>query len=225
MNTKITDNKKPSNKELARRIERATLHLDKTKDTKEVFFDDRFLRLVVDETEGYALVGTPFHTHYFQMITSNGYSKPFIYVQAVVEIANKYKGEITTEKGVSFTLLQKLLQEKGEEARADLNIITYADWWFTNINAPLYSIGNDNVSGFLTFEQYIHNLARMETILAEKTEDVTQGQFIDNVCDKMKKAVENIADTVLYKKKTDKDALDEEIKALSQMQDENLMKE
>jgi len=121
--------------------------------------------------------------------------------------------------------LQKLLQEKGEEARGDLNIITYADWWFTNINAPLYSIGNDNVSGFLTFEQYIHNLARMEVMLAEKTEDVTQGQFIDNICDKMKEAVKNIADTVLYKKLTDEEAIQKEIDALKEMQDENLMKE
>lgn len=217
--------KKPTNKELARRIERATLHLDKTKNTKEVFFDDRFLRLVVDDTEGYALVGTPFHTHYFQMVTSNGYSKPFIYVQAVVEIATKYKKEITTDKGLSFISLQKLLQEKGKEAVSDLNIVTYADWWLTNINAPLYAIGNDDISGFLAFEQYLHNVARMEMIVGEKTEDVTRGQFIDGICDKMKEGVKNIADTILYKKKTDKDALDEEIKALSQMQDENLMKE
>ena len=58
---------KPTNAQLLRRIQKSPLHLDFTKNTVSVYFSDKGLRLTVDDTEGYALIATGYHTHYFQI--------------------------------------------------------------------------------------------------------------------------------------------------------------
>ena len=68
------EQKKPTNAQLLRRIQKSPLHLDFTKNTVSVYFSDKGLRLTVDDTEGYALIATGYHTHCFQSWTSNGIS-------------------------------------------------------------------------------------------------------------------------------------------------------
>ena len=47
MNNK--QSKKPTNAQLEKRLKCALLHIDKTKDTKSIYFDDKGLRLTIND--------------------------------------------------------------------------------------------------------------------------------------------------------------------------------
>ena len=57
-------------------------------------------------------------------------------------------------------------------------------------------------------------MARMQAILKEKTEDMTNLQYIDEVLTSERKFVEGLQESVIFKKKTDEERKQEEIDAL-----------
>ena len=213
--------KRPTNGQLQKRLERAVLHLDRTKDTKEIFFSDKGLRLTVDDTKGYTLIATGFHTHYFQNWTSQGVSRPFLYTKRVIEIANENLDAIKTDDGYSFQKLLDVLKKK--EDHSDYNIVTYTDWWIFNCFQPLYSIGENEVESFLVYEMYLHNIARNAVLLSEKKEDMTNRQFFDAIIKNMQEFVEGMEEQIIFHKKTDEEMMKENIEAIQQNEQEQAM--
>lgn len=206
--------KKPTNAQLQRRIQRAIVHLDRTKNTSEIYFSDRGLRLVSDND--YAVVETGFHRHVFSNITSSGISRPWLYSKRMVEIANAHLEECKTENGYSFTRLIEFLKTK--EDRTEYNICMYVDWWLFNLFQPLYAIGETEAEQFLVYESYIHNIARNSILLSEKTEDMTNKQFFDKIIEQMKEMAANMDERVLFEKKTDEEVAKENIEAIQEQQ-------
>ena len=214
-------NSKPTNAQLLRRIQKSPLHLDFTKNTVSVYFSDKGLRLTVDDSEGYALIATGYHTHCFQSWTSNGISRPFLYTKRVIEIANENLDAIKTDDGYSFQKLLDVLKEK--EDHNDYNIVTYTDWWIFNCFQPLYSIGENEVESFLVYEMYLHNIARNAVLLSEKKEDMTNRQFFDAIIKNMQEFVENMEEQIIFHKKTDEEVMKENIEAIQQNEQEQAM--
>lgn len=211
-------NSKPTNAQLLRRIQKSPLHLDFTKNTVSLYFSDKGLRLTVDDSEGYALIATGYHTHCFQSWTSNGISRPFLYTKRVVEIANENLDAMKTEGGYSYQRLVEVLKEK--EDNSEYNIVVYYEWFLFNIFQPLYGIGETEVESFLVYEDYIHNIARNAILLSEKTDDMTNKQFLQKVIDNIKEFTDDLKEHVLFHKKTDEQMMQENIEAIQEQENE-----
>lgn len=212
---------KPTNAQLLRRIQKSPLHLDFTKNTVSVYFSDKGLRLTVDDSEGYALIATGYHTHCFQSWTSNGISRPFLYTKRVIEIANENLKDIEVDGGYSFQRLLEVL--KAKEDKSDYNIVTYVSWWFEIIFAPLYSINESEAGSFLVYEAYLHHIARQAVLLSEKKEDMTNKQFFDDVIKNMQDFIEGVDERVIFHKMTDEEMAQANIEALAQNEQEQAM--
>lgn len=217
---------KPTNAQLSRRIQKSPLHLDFTKDTRSIYFDDKGLKLTVDETQGYALVETSGHTHVFRQIVGSNFSKPFIYVKQFLEIALENDCDVYDNNGFvgrSYAKLMQVLKEK--EDKTDYNICWYVDLWLFNIFAPLYSIDETEAGAFFVYESYLHNIACNHVLLEERKEDVTNVAYFNKVIELEKSFIENINETVILKAKTDEERINDEIEALQEIENEKVISE
>jgi len=209
------EQKKPTNAQLQRRIARAVVHLDRTKNTQEIFFSDKGLRLVSDND--YCVIETGFHRHVFNAFNAaQGISRPYLYTKRIVEIANAHLDDCKTEDGYSFAKLLEAL--KAKEDRTEYNICVFWDWWCYCIFQPLYSIGESEVEQFLVYESYIHNIARNSVLLSEKTDGMTNKEFLSKVDDEKAKFLEDMEERVLFEKKTDEEMARENIESIQEQE-------
>jgi len=210
--------------QLQNRLKNAILHIDKTKDTKSIYFDDKGLRLTINDDV--AIIATGFHQHVFQNITLQGISRPWLYTKRFIEIAfdndctaRDSKGQITHSYAKLFDLLDK------KEDKSEFNVAWYYDLYISNLFHPLYTIGETETESFLVYETYLHNIARNQVILSEKINDLTNLQFIDETMALVKKFTEGMEEKVIFVKKTDEEKAKEEIEALQEQQQEKVMEE
>ena len=206
------ETKKPTKAQLERRLQNAILFIERTKDTRSIYFSDKGVRLTI--TEDYAIVETLAHRHVFDKITMSGISRPYLYTDKLIDIA--LQNDCATQDGYSFAKLLEVLKEK--ENQAEYNIAVYTDWWIFNCFQPLYGIAEDETSSFLVYEDYVHNLARNQVILEQHNEDVTNKQFIDKVIKNVQEFTENITETVILHKKTDEEIVKENIDSIAEQE-------
>lgn len=214
-------NSKPTNAQLLRRIQKSPLHLDFTKNTVSLYFSDKGLRLTVDDAEGYTLIATGYHTHYFQNWTSQGISRPYLYTKRVIEIANENLDAIKTESGYSFQKLLDVL--KAKDNKTEYNIVTYYGWWLMVIFDGLYSISEDEVSSWLVYFKYIGIIATNSILLDEHKENMTNKQFVEKFISLVKEYTGDIDERVLFKALTDEERMKQEIEAIQQTEQEQVM--
>lgn len=218
------EKKKITNGQLQNRLRNAILHIDKTKDTQSVFFDDKGLRLTVNED--FAIIATGFHQHVFTNFTAQGVSRPYLYTKRFIEIALANDCTIKDAKGNvtrSYGKLLGILKEK--EDQKEFQVAWYIDLWFNNIFHPLYGIGESEAESFLVYETYLHNIARNKIIMSEKINDMTNLDFIDAVMQEVKAFTEGMDKRTIFKKKTDEEMMQENIEAAAAQQSEKAMEE
>ena len=221
------EQKKKTRGQLEREISTAIVLVPKTKGTNSIYFSDKGIRLTV--TDDYCVISTMYHRHVFDKLTfggvMDGFSRPYVYTKKIIDIAHDNINEITTKNGYSYAKLKKVLEER--KGQALYNVVVYYEWYLMNIFQPLYSIGESIVDNFLVFEAYIHNMARNEILLNEKTEDMTTTAFLEAISEKEKEFRSDMQELVLFPKKTDEEVVKESIKAATeQMFDsENVAKE
>lgn len=211
--------KKPTNAQLQKRLERAVLHLDRTKDTQSIYWSDKGCKLTADDD--YAIIAFGYSQTVFNNYNISGISRPWLYVKRIIEIANENDANIKTESGYSFQKLLEVLKEK--EDKSQYNICVYFEWYLMCLYSPQFSIGETEIESFLVYEDYIHNIARNVIMLSEKTEDMTNKQFIQKVFDNMKEFTDNLTENILFPKKTDEERVQEEIEATAQNEQEQAM--
>ena len=218
------EKKKITNGQLQNRLRNAILHIDKTKDTQSVFFDDKGLRLTVNED--FAIIATGFHRHVFNNLTAQGVSRPYLYTKRFIEMALNNDCTIKDERGRitrSYGKLMAILKEK--EDKAEFNVAWYIDLWLNNIFHPLYGIGETESESFLVYESYLHNIARNKVIMSEKINDMTNKNFIDEVLKEVKLFTEGMDERTIFKKKTDEEMAQEELAALQEQEADKSMEE
>ncbi len=213
------EKKKPTNAQLLKRIKDAIVFIPKTKDTKEIFFSDKGVRLVVDN-DG-CVIETNFHRSVYSNITSSGLSRPYLYTRRAVEIAYENLEAIKTESGYSFGKLLGVLKEKGN--KAEYNIMYMYDWFLFCSFQPVYGIGEDEITQFLLYEDYMHNIARNAVLLKEHDADVTNKQFVNMVLDNMREFTDGLEEAVLLHKKSDEELAKENIEAMQEQENEQAM--
>lgn len=211
------EKKQMTKAQMQRRIEQSPLHLNRTRDFKTIYFDDKGLRLSCDDNEGYCLIETSAHTHVFRSITVAGVSRPYLYTKRFIEFALENDCTVKDDNGVvrhSYAKLISVLKDKDDKTQ--YNLAWYVDLWLFNIFSPLYSIDETEVASFIVYEQYLHNIARSQVILSEHTEDMTNMQFVDALIDNEKKYLEGMKEAVIIHKKTDEEKTQEEVAALQE---------
>lgn len=208
------ETKKPTKAQIERRLQNAVVLVEKTKDSKSIYLSDRGLRLTT--TDDYAVIETGYHRHVFSKVSGMGLSRPYLYTQRIIEIANENLDKIKTNSGYSFAKLLEVLKEK--ENQAEYNIVVFWEWWAFNCFQPLFSIGESDTESFLVYEAYVHNIARNAVILEEKKEDMTDKQFIDKVIKNMQEFTGHITETVILPKKTDEEIIKENIEAVAEQE-------
>ena len=205
--------------DLERRMRNAIVLVPKDKDYKGVYFDDKGLRLEI--TSDFAVVTTGFHRHVFTSFTSQGVSRPYLYVKRFIDMAlgndctvKDTKGNITR----SYARLMAVLDAK--EDKSEFNVAWYVDLWLNNIFHPLFGIGETETESFLVYESYLHNIARNKVIMSEKIDDMTNIAFVHDVCEEEKKFVEGINQHIVFKKKTDEEKMQENVDAVNEQMQE-----
>lgn len=212
METKVREVKKETKAQIERKIKNALVFVPRDKEYSEVYFSDKGLRL--ETTSDTAVISTNFHRHVFSNVTGSGISRPFLYTWRVIGIANS--NDCKTENGYSFRKLLETLHAK--EDQTEYNLCVYYEWYVFNMFQPLFSIGETDVETFLVYESYVHNIARNEILLSEKTEDITNKQFVDRVISNIREFTDNITESVLFRKQTDEEYAKENIEAAQELE-------
>lgn len=218
------ETKKKTKAQIERRLENAVLHVDRTRTTKSIFFADKGFGITI--TEDFAVISTAFHRHVFNAITSSGYSRPYLYASKFLDIALENDCKVTDAQGnvqYSYTRLFEVLAAK--EDKTEHNIARVFDWYGYCIFQPLYLIGESETEMFLLWEQYVHSISRNAVAFSEKTEDMTNHEFVKQVCDKEMEIAKEVNEMVVYKKLTDEERKQEEMDALKAIMDDEQAKE
>lgn len=206
--------KKLTNAQLQRRMQTAIVFVPKDKDAIDIYFSDKGLRLTA--TSEKAIISFTYSQTVYENWTTSGVSRPYLYTKRVIEIANEHLEEIKTDNGYSFQRLLDVLNKK--EDKAEYNIVTYYDWFIFNLFQPQFGIAEDEVSSFLVYEDYIHNIARNAILLGERNVDVTNKQFFNMVIERMKEFVGDLEESVLLHKKSDEEVMKENIEAAQEQE-------
>lgn len=218
-------NVKPTNAQLERRIKDAVVFVPRDKSCKEIYFDDKGLRVQV--TDDYCVISTLSHRHVFDRIAGMGISRPYLYTQRFVDIALEndctVKDRNGNPVGHSYGMLMQVLKDK--ENKDEFNIATYWDWWSYCIFMQLYSIDDNAASQWLVYFNYMHNIAINAIILGERDADMTNVEFAKQYADTMAEFVKDIEPNVILKKETKDDADKKESEAIAEQEMESAAKE
>ena len=213
------EQKKPTNAQLQKRIKNAIVFVPKTKDTVSIFFSDKGVRLTV--TLDTAVVAFGFSQTVYSNFTASGISRPYLYTKRIIEIANENLKDIEVDGGYSYQRLLDVLKEK--EDKSEYNIVTYFSWFLQNLFSPQFGIAEDEVSSFLVYEDYIHNIAKNSILLDVRNEDLTNKQFIDNVIANIREFTDGLEESVLLHKKTDDELMKENMESVQEQEQEKAM--
>lgn len=220
----MNNNKNVTKGELERRIRNAIVLVPKTKDTISVFFDDKILRLTV--TDDFAVIETGFHRHVFNQLTPSGVSRPYLYTKRFIEIALENDCIVKDANGKATRSYAKLMDKlKEKEDKTEYNLCWFVDLWFNNIFHPLYGIDETESAAFLIYDNYLHNIARNQIILSEKEKDITNIDFIKQEHELVNKYIDGMKEAVIFHKLTDEERKEQEIKALQEHEQDNLVTE
>ena len=215
----MDNKKKPTNAQLLKRIANAIVHVDKTKDTQSIFFDDKGLRLTVNEE--YAVIEIGYHRHVFNNFTSSGVCRPYLYTKRMIEIANENDCKIGD--GLSYQRLMQVLKDKKDQS--DYNIASYYDWYLMNIFAPLFSIGENEAECFLVYMDYMHNIARNAILFEEHKDGLTNKQFVEKYIGYINDFTKGIDEREIFVPKTDEQVMQENLDAIQQDENEKVLQE
>lgn len=213
------EQKKETRAQIERRIKQAVVFVPKDKDTASIFFSDKGVRLTI--TMDSAVVAFGYSQTIYSNFTAAGISRPYLYTKRIIEIANENLKDIEVDGGYSFQRLLDVLNEK--EDKSEYNIVTYFSWFLQNLFSPQFGIAEDEVSSFLVYEDYIHDIAKNSVLLSERNEDLTNKQFIDKVIANIKEFTDNLEESVLLHKKTDEEIAKENIEAVMATEQEQAM--
>lgn len=217
------ETKKLTAAQLQRRLNNALVLVEKTKDTKEVFFDDKGLRLTA--TDEYCLVQTGYHTHVFKKFNMSGYSKPCMYVERLIDIAIENDCYVKDEDGNLTRSYKKLIDTlKAKTEKDEYNIAMYTDWYLFNIFYPLYSISENAAQQFLVYHSYLHNLASQCILLDEHKNGLTNKEFIKKYNDMMKEFLDKMEVSNIFEPMSDEERMKREMEAVQEQEVEQAMK-
>lgn len=214
--------KKLTAAQLERRLLNAVMHIDKTKNTREIYFSDKGLRLV--DCDEHVLIQTGFHTHVFSKVTANGYSRPALYTSRLIDIAIGNDPVVENSKGEKSYSLSRLIEIlKEKEDKTGYNIVTYVSWWLEIVFAPLYAIDENAASQFNVYFKYLNHIATQHIFLSEHKEGLTNKQFVKEHNELMDEFLKNIEESQIFEPMSDEQLVKQNMEAMQQLEAEQTM--
>lgn len=171
--------KKQSKAQLEKRINNAFLMVDKGNEFKSIYFADRGIGIYI--CKDYISMSSDFHQHLWRKILGYGFNKPCLYLEMLVDTANKYITEITDKNDkdeiyYSFAKLMKLESTTSNEKV----LIQMVDRWIYLVNESIYSISNDPIDLASNIIKYISFHARNNALLnSTKEKGATKNELFD----------------------------------------------
>lgn len=213
------EQKKETNAQLKSRIKKAVLHLDRTKDTKEIYFSDKGLRLI--KGDDFVVIGTGYHRHVFNEYTTSGVSRPYLYTSRLIDIA--LENDCKTQDGYSFAKLVEIL--KGKEDPSEYHLVVYVEWWLFLIFNNLYSISEDEISSWIVYFKYLCALAVNHIILDEHKDGLTNKEFVNKFLGLISEFTHGDDERQLFAPLTDEERIQQEVAAIQEQELEESIKE
>ena len=182
MEIKNTQQKNPldnlSKAQLRKKIEKAQMFIDKGADYKAVYFSDKGLGIHV--CKHYVVVSRPFHDIVYARITGAKYSSTALYLESVVDIANKYRDDmqIKMADGSPAYSFDKLfgLSKLEEYEKILLNLFLM---FILNLTEPLDLIGNTSFDMVDMLTSYKSLIAKNGVLFEERDKDMNRNDFFN----------------------------------------------
>lgn len=210
--------KKPTNGQLLQRINKAIVHMDRTKDTKEVFFDDRGMRITVNEDM--AMISNGIYQSIFHRYSANGETSQYLCLSSLVALALKYEEDIKVRdskgnvKFRSYALLLKVVDEKKDPMNTWLYIM---DKWLYNYETGIVLAPRESFNAatfYNIFEKFAHSIATNKVYMAEHKEEMSVKQYFEAIAEELKKTGEGMPDTVMFVALSDEEKAKQEAEAM-----------
>ena len=211
------EQKKQTAAQLQRRLDKAVLHIDRTKNVRSVYFSDKGMRLT--DCDDVVIIATGYHQHVFYKMTVSGFSRPCLYASRFIDFALENDCTVKDDKGnvsYSYTKLINVLKEKKD--RTEYNIAVYCDWWFSIIFAPLYALDENAASQFNVYFTYMNHIATQHIFLSEHKDGMTNKQFVDEHDKLMKQFLENITEAPIFEPLSDEQRMKQEMEAMKEQE-------
>ena len=220
------EQKKPTNAQLQKRISRAIVHIDRTKDTKEVFFDDRGIRIVISDER--AIISQLSFMMTFDEIVSGGYSRNYMVLNRMVEMVDEYDCVVVNEKGeksVSFWKLYDSVKNSTKEGHeADNGIITKFIIWFGVMQSSMFMLSERTDFTFALGTQYAMNGIISGSISKFYEKDMTNKELLAEIAKEFDTYRDSVKEEfVVMKKETEEDRKQAIANAIQEQEQEQAM--
>lgn len=206
--------KKVTKAQLEKKIANAVLFVEKTKETKSVYFSDKGMRLIVNDEV--AIIETGHHRHVFSMLAQTEVSKPYLYTKRVVELALENDCTVKNESGEQFYSFARLLEVLKEKDESLYNIAYFFQMWVQCIFFPLYMIGESEVEAFTVYLDFVSIIARNSIMLEEKNDSLSSKQFVEKYVENIKAYTATLQDVEIFKKMSDEEFVQAQLKNAEQ---------
>lgn len=206
--------KKVTKAQLEKKIANAVLFVEKTKETKSVYFSDKGMRLILNDDV--AIIETGHHRHVFSMLAQTDVSKPYLYTKRVVELALENDCTVKSESGEQFYSFARLLEVLKEKDESLYNIAYFFQMWVQCIFFPLYMIGESEVEAFTVYLDFVSIIARNSIMLEEKNESLSSKQFVEKYVENIKAYTSTLQDVEIFKKMSDEEFVQAQLKNTEQ---------
>ena len=193
--------KKLTNAQLQKRLKNAILHVDRTKAYRAVMFADRNLKIEIEEDV--AIISRLSYRLCFDKVVASGYSRVYLILANVVDMASRYDCIKDDEKVGKFTSYWKLwdaVREK-EAQQGDLGVLTIFSVWFDVLQSTLFLCPEQADETFALNTIYVLNTYVHGVLAKPYDKDMTNKELMVEISNEVNEYIAQMGDeyVVLHK--------------------------
>lgn len=220
---------KPTNGQLQRRIDRAVLHIDRTKDTKEVYFSDRGIRIVI--SDDVAIISRLSYTLMFNKIVPGGFSVNYNVLSSIVDAAQSYDCTAVDKDGNKYISFWKLYESVKQQDTIESKVYLYKlnsfiIWWSTQ-QSTMFLMNEEPRFAFMLNAVYVTNTIIGGVISKPYEKDMTNKELFEEISKGLEdfRAKDETEDYVVLKKETKEDIDNAIAAAMQEHENDEILRE
>lgn len=197
--------KKPTNAQLQKRLKNAVLHIDKTKAYRAVMFADRNIKIEIEEDV--AIISRLSYRMCFEKVVASGYSRVYLILANVVDMAQRYDCIRENEKIGKFTSYWKLwdaVREK-ETQQGDLGVLTIFSVWFDVLQSTLFLCPEQADETFALNTIYVLNTYVHGVLAKPYDKDMTNKELMVEISNEVNEYIAQMGDEYVVLRKETKE--------------------
>ena len=186
--------KKPTNAQLQKRLKNALLHVDRTKAYRAVMFADRNIKIEIEEDV--AIISRLSYRMCFEKVVAGGYSRIYLILANVVDMAQRYdciKDSVKDGKFTSYWKLWDAVREK-ETQQGDLGVLTIFSVWFDVLQSTLFLCPEKADETFALNTIYVLNTYVHGVLAKPYDKDMTNKELMVEISKMVNQYIEEMGD-------------------------------